>query len=119
MKKTVFFIIGLILAGTLAYFTGYYVYTSEKPGTEVPETIALQKAVILSDDRFFSESEEYYMAKIEKDMLMIYQMPEKSLYDSVELNGLHFTEKEKPQLMEGMVFRDLTEVFEFLENSMS
>ena len=119
MKRTVFFVIGLILAGTLAYFTGYYVYTSVNMKTEGPETIALQKAVTLSGEKLLSEPEEYYMAKIEQDMLMIYQMPGESLYDSVKLNGLYFSEKEKSRLTEGMVFYNLTEVFEFLENSMS
>ena len=50
---------------------------------------------------------------------MIYKMPEEILYDSVELSSLGLYENEKAQLLEGMVFGDLKEVFEFLENSMS
>lgn len=119
MKKTFFLIIGLIFAGTLAYFGGYYVYTSENPKTEILEPMALQKAVPLSEGSNLQISEEYYIAKIEQDMLLIYKMPEQTLYDSVELNSLHFVGTEEQELAKGMFFENLTEVFEFLENSMS
>lgn len=119
MKKTFVFLIGLVMAGTLAYFGGYYFYISDNPKTEFVEPMTLQRAVQLSDTDLSTDSEEYYIAKIEQDMLMIYQMPGKILYDSVEISSLHFTEKEQPRLLEGMIFQNLTEVFEFLENSMS
>ena len=62
---------------------------------------------------------EYYIAVIEQDMLMIYKMPEETLYDSVKVSTLHIVEEEMTQLQEGMIFEDLTELFGFLENSMS
>ena len=119
MKKTAVFMIGLILAGILAYFSGYYVYTTRNPKPEMKGSINLQRTVTLSEDKGLAETEEYYIAKIEKEQLMIYKMPEEIVYESVEIRSLHFSEKEKPQLLEGMVFQTLPEVFEFLENSMS
>lgn len=119
MKRMILFVLGLIAAGTLAYFGGYYLYTSENPKTEITEPISLQRAVQISDTENITERQEYYVAKIEQDMLMIYKMPEETLYDSVEMSSLFFQERENAQLVEGIVFEDLTEVFEFLENSMS
>ncbi|MBQ8857994.1 MAG: hypothetical protein IJ024_07630 [Lachnospiraceae bacterium] len=119
MKRTIFFLIGLILAGTFAYFAGYYVYTAENPKAEVLEPATLQKAVPLSNENNLQMNEEYYIAKIEQDVLSIYKMPEETLYDSIELSGLHFVGKEEQELSEGIIFQNLTEVFEFLENSMS
>ncbi len=119
MKKTVLFIIFLIFAGTLSYFGGYYLYVSENPKTEITEQITVQKAVQLSDTVVSAEEQEYYFAKIEQDMLMIYKMPDATLYDSVEVSSLHVQGMEESQLLEGMRFDTLTEVFEFLENAMS
>ena len=46
-------------------------------------------------------------------------MPEEVLYETVKLESLHLSEKEEEALSEGIFFQTLTEVFEFLENSMS
>lgn len=119
MKKTVLFIVFLIFAGTLSYFGGYYLYVTENPKAEIPEQITVQKAVQLSDMQVDDEEQEYYFAKIEQNMLMIYKMPDATLYDSVEVSSLHVQGVEEAQLLEGMRFDSLTEVFEFLENAMS
>lgn len=118
MKKKILFLIFLITAGSLAYYGGYHVYKANRPKAELIEPENLQKAVQLkdSDDR---KIEEYYVGIIEEDQLMIYKMPEDSVYDSIRVSTLNFYGEEEEKLMEGMVFEDLTEVFEFLENSMS
>jgi hypothetical protein len=41
------------------------------------------------------------------------------LYDSIAVSSLKFYGDELQQLSEGMIFKDLTELFGFLENSMS
>lgn len=119
MKKIVMFSISLIVMGVLAYFGAYYVYVSEHPQVELKEEAVLQKSVI--DPLFGKEpaEPEYYLAKIEKDRLMIYKMPENTLYDYVELSSLNFHGTEREDLTTGISFENLTEVFEFLENSMS
>lgn len=119
MKKTFVALGVLIVLGTFAYFGGYYLYMSENPKTETAEQISLQRAMQMSDTDSTVEQQEYYIVKIEQEMLMVYKMPEEILYDSVETSSLHFQEKEQSQLSEGIVFPNLTEVFEFLENSMS
>lgn len=118
MKRTVLFVIGLIIAGTLAYFSGYYAYKAGHPETELLDAESVQKAIQTSEKQE-NVSGEYYVGKIEQNLLVIYKMPEEILYDSVELSSLGLYENEKAQLLEGMVFGDLKEVFEFLENSMS
>ena len=50
---------------------------------------------------------------------MVYEMPEKILYDSVKTESLVLQEKDVPGLLEGQEYLELTEVFEFLENCMS
>lgn len=119
MRRTVLFVAGLIAAGMLAYFGGYYLYVSENPETEFTDPMALQSPVVQSETEQTDETKEYYIAKIEQDMLMIYQMPEKTLYDSIEISSLNFHGSQESQLTEGITFENLTEVFEFLENSMS
>ncbi len=118
MKKKILFLIGLIIAGTFAYYGGYHVYQINRPKVEIIEPESLQRAVQTSEKEQMI-LKEYYVGKIEQDLLMIYKMPEETVYDSVKLNSLHFYEEEKQQLLDGMVFQNLTEVFEFLENSMS
>lgn len=119
MKKIVIFSISLIVIGMLAYFGAYYAYLSGNPQVELKEEAALQKSVI---DPFVEREHgepEYYLARIEKDRLMIYKMPENTLYDYVELSSLNFHGTEREDLATGISFENLTEVFEFLENSMS
>ena len=119
MRKTILFVIGLIAVGMLAYFGGYYFYVSENPETEYTEQITLQKSVLQPDTKKENDIQEYYLAKIEQDLLNIYKMPEQTLYDSVETSSLNFHGTEETRLKEGISFESLTEVFEFLENSMS
>jgi hypothetical protein len=51
-------------------------------------------------------------------MLMIYEMPERKLYESVSLESLWIPEEEAI-LKSGMKLDTLMEVYEFLENRMS
>jgi hypothetical protein len=118
MKRTVWFMISLIIAGTFAYYAGYYVYKLNRPKVEFLETENVQRAVQLPENKQMV-SDEYYIGIIEQNMLAIYKMPEEILYDSIDVDSLQFYGNEKKQLTEGMIFRNLTEVFEFLENSMS
>lgn len=119
MRKGIFFLIGIILAGTLAYFTAYEIYTSEKHKADIPENVTLQKAALKIKNDHSLSVQEYYLARIEEEMLVIYQMPEEHVYDSVKLSSLHFTMKDRTELSKGIIFQDLKQVFEFLENSMS
>lgn len=120
MKKKLLLGICLVFAGILAYFCGYYGYQRTVSGTEIPKTMTVQRA-LQSENSEAGEvnAEEYYVAKIERDFLMIYKMPENTVYESVKMNSLYVTEKEKQRLITGRIFWNLPEVFEFLENSMS
>mgnify|MGYP003292354884 CR=1 FL=1 len=64
------------------------------------------------------QSQTYYYLKIENNMLMIYEMPERKLYESVSLESLWIPEEEAI-LKSGMKLDTLMEVYEFLENRMS
>ena len=44
MKRTVLFIISLIIAGTFAYYAGYYVYKMNRPKVQFLETENVQRA---------------------------------------------------------------------------
>lgn len=116
-KRTVFIIIGVILLSVAAYFGGYH-FMYEKPQVKLEETI-MQRNLLLSGESNPGIKEESYIAKIEKTMLNIYKMPENILYDSVKLSSLHLSAEEQERLRDGVTFNYLTEVFEFLENSMS
>ena len=118
MKRKILFMLCLIVAGTFAYFGGYYLYRSSNPKVEILEPESLQRTVQISDTSELQDR-EYYVGKIEQDLLVIYKMPEETVYDSIEISSLRFFGDEESRLMEGMVFQNLTEVFEFLENSMS
>ncbi len=118
MKRKLLFMVCLIAVGALSYYGGYRIYTTTHPKTEILDVERVQKnALILNQTEQYSE--EYYIGKIEQDMLVIYKMPEETVYDSVEISGLHFYGSEEAELMAGKLFENLTEVFEFLENSMS
>lgn len=121
MKRKIYFFIGLIVAGIFAFYAGYYAYIEENSKTELLNPMTLQKSVPLPEDimKDSDNEQKYYFGKISQDVLDIYEMPEQLLYESVKLNTLHLSEKEKRELSEGVVFMTLTEVFEFLENSMS
>ena len=118
MRKTIVVTGGILLAGVLSYFGGYFYYNSLNPKTGFIEPISVQRTVRLLDESS-DEMEEHYQTKIEQDMLMIYKLPENVIYDSVKLSTLHLTESEYTALNDGIDFYSLTEVFEFLENSMS
>lgn len=120
MKKKIFFLIFLVLAGTLSYFGGYYLYISENPKEVYLEPELLRSKVNAENIQDFKQiQQDYYFAQIEQEMLMIYQMPDGILYDSVELSSLHIPAAELHNLTEGVRFENLRSVFEFLENSMS
>ena len=115
-KKTIYTLIALVLLCVLAYFGGYYLmYDQSQPELEevlMPKNFLLDDA----DTEIYSE---YYTARLEDMTLHIYKMPENTIYDSVQMNSLHLSEEEIERLHTGIVFYDLKEVFEFLENSMS
>lgn len=120
MKKKIFFLIFLVLAGTLSYFGGYYLYISGKPKEIYREPDLLRSGMTTEYTQYPEQMpQEYYFAQIEQKMLMIYQMPDGILYDSVELSSLHIPETEHIRLTEGIRFENLQSVFEYLENSMS
>ena len=110
--------IALLCAGTFAYYGGYHFYRSTHPKVEIAEPENYSHPVPVAE-KTVQISREYYIGIIQEDKLMIYQMPEETLYDSVEVASLKFYDDELQQLTEGMVFQDLKELFEFLENSMS
>lgn len=116
-RRTVFMVVGVVLLGILAYFGGYY-YMHEKPQIKIEETM-MQRNLLLSGEGNSEIQAEYYVAKIEETMLNIYKMPENMLYDAVKLSSLQLSEEEQERLRAGITFQGLTEVFEFLENSMS
>ena len=118
MRKRIMFLLGLVDAGVVSFYSGYYLYISSNPKTEIVEPVNLHRAMMMSDEST-DVLQEYYFGIIEQDMLVIYKMPEKIVYDSVKVSGLHLQDKEKRQLHEGLRFGSLNEVFEFLENSMS
>lgn len=118
MRKTIFITSGIVLAGILSYFGGYYYYTSVNSQTKQINPISVQRTVQFMESDF-EETEEQYHAKIEQDMLIIYKIPENVVYDSVKLSTLHLIDSESTALLNGINFDSLMEVFEFLENSMS
>ena len=119
MKRKIGFLILLILAGTLAYYGTYELYGMYRPKVQIPETMSLQKSPVKEELSLKNNDNRYYLGIIEQDRLSIYEMPEQTLYDSVKLSSLQIQNEEKNQLVKGMVFPTLAEVFEFLENSMS
>ena len=119
MRKKILFFAGLLIAGTVAYYSGYYIYTSQRPKIDIEMPMILQRGTTENDVELADYSEEYYMAKIEQEMLLIYKMPEECVYDSLKTSNLQFQEKDYLQLEEGMIFHSLAEVFEFLESCMS
>ena len=119
MKRKIGFLILLILAGALSYYGAYELYGMYHPKVEMPETFSLQRAPAAENLSIKNEDIRYYWGIIEQDQVLIYQMPEQTLYDSVKLSSLQLQNEEKGQLMKGKLFPTLTEVFEFLENSMS
>lgn len=118
MKKTVLFGAVLLAACVLAYFGGYYMVVSETLRGQREEPITLQRNIEMSETAEEMPG-EYYIARIEQDMLFIYEMPENIIYDSIRTESIHFPEGELPVLREGITFQTLPEVYEFLENSMS
>ena len=118
MRKKIIFMIVLLCAGTFAYYGGYHFYRSTHPKVEITKPEIYSQPVPVAK-KAVQISRDYYIGVIQEDKLMIYQMPEEVLYDSVEVSSLKFYEDEQQQLKEGMIFDDLTELFEFLENSMS
>ena len=119
MRKTILFLVFLIAAGTLSYFGGYYFYVTEHPKVEYSEPIQLQKAILTENNLSEMKEQEYYYAKLEQNLLMIYKMPDEIIYDCVEASNLQIGGTERERLLEGVRFETLTEVFEFLENAMS
>jgi hypothetical protein len=118
MRKKILFLIFLIIAGTFSYYGGYHVYQMNRPKIELVRPESLQMAIQTKEMDDY-RPKEYYVGKIKNDQLIIYKMPEEYLYDSIKLSSLDFYGEEETKLMEGMEFENLTEVFEFLENSMS
>ncbi len=119
MKKRIMFLIGVVFAGIIAYYGGYELYRINRPKVEIPDRISMQYSAGSAEQNTKDIGENYYFGIIEQEYLNIYELPEQQLYDSIRLNSLHLQEEEVSQLIEGQHFYSLTEVFEFLENSMS
>lgn len=118
MKKTWFVTGTIFLAGILAYFGGYYYYTSTNSQSKILNPVSVQRAVQPAEEHQI-EAEKHYFAKIEEEMLVIYEMPEELIYESIRLSSLQLTEGEYIALLDGIHFQNLPEIFNFLENSMS
>lgn len=118
MRKTIVVTSIIILAGILSYFGGYFYYSSVSLQTKNINPVSVQRSVQFIESNQ-TDIEEYYLVRIEQDMLMIYKIPENIIYDSVKLSTLHLTDSESAALLIGIRFESLKEVFEFLENTMS
>ena len=116
-KKTILIILSILFFGCLAYFSGYYLMYENAQTSR--QEILEQRSLTLVNQSLGGNTAEYYLVRSEKKMLNIYKMPENILYDSINLNSLHFLEDDKERLNHGIMFESLTEVFEFLESSMS
>lgn len=119
MRRKLLFLLGLILLGTASYYSAYRLYVGGHPKVVLEEPMTLLKSKGTEQEVQKGNEQEYYLAKIEQEMLLVYKMPEKSIYDSMNADSLQFQEKDFLQLENGMVFEDLKEVFEFLESCMS
>ncbi len=119
MRKKILFIICVLVAGVFAYYGGYYMYITQRPKVEIEMPATLQRGIADNHIKQTGYEQEYYVAKIEQEMLVIYKMPDESIYDSLKTSNLQFQEKDYMLLKEGISFESLTEVFEFLESCMS
>ena len=118
MRRKFAYIAGLIVAGVLSYYSGYYFYINSRTGMVSDESERIQRGGI-ENLQMINETNEYYIAKIENNMLVIYQMPQEDIYDSLRIEQLQFQNKDYPELYDGKRFDSLREVFEFLESCMS
>ena len=116
MRKALLFFLCLMVAGIVSFYAGYHLYQSGGSKAEIEEQPLIGHGT--GSDAEPSKT-PYYLLKIEGDQLMVYEMPEKILYDSVKTESLVLQEKDVPGLLEGQEYLELTEVFEFLENCMS
>ena len=114
MKKIVLFLIAMAILGFLSYFGAYYAYKASNPGIEITDPVYVERSEIKTK----VNEEPYFLIKLEDDLLKIYQMPEETVYDTVTFSSLQVYDQTE-QLKDGLRFQTLTEVFEFLENSMS
>ena len=87
MRKKGLFLFVLMIMGVISYFGGYYLYLSSNPKTEIADPVHFQRTGILAED-LQEGRQEYYLAKIDQESLVIYKMPEKIFYDSACCCGL-------------------------------
>lgn len=118
MRKKFAYIAGLMIAGVLSYYSGYYFYINSRTGMSAHRYERVQQGNI-ENLQMINETQDYYIAKIEKNLLVIYQMPQEIIYDSLRTEQLQFQKKDYQELYDGMRFDSLGELFEFLENCMS
>lgn len=118
MKKAAIILGTLLLISVLAYWGGYHLVVSKTPEAQ-PEKEEILKKEFPVQEMPKETFGGHYVAKIEEEMLFIYEMPENTVYDSMRTESMHFPAGELPALREGIVFQSLPEVYEFLENSMS
>ena len=116
MRKALLFFLCLMVAGIVSFYAGYHLYQSGRAKAEIEEPQLTGHGTGSDSD---TSKIPYYLLKIEGDQLVVYEMPEKILYDSVKTDHLVLQEKDLPGLLEGQEYLELTEVFEFLENCMS
>lgn len=115
-KRTIYMLIVFVILCVLAYFAGYH-FMYDKSETQL-EDVVIQKNLLVNESESEAHS-EYYIARMEDEMLHIYKMPDHMIYDSVKIKSIHLSEEEMEKLEKGIIFLNLIEVFEFLENSMS
>ena len=116
MRKALLYVAGLMIAGVASYYGGYYLYQSNRPQVEIEEQQIVGRGISQKSE---PKEESYYLLKIEKNQLIIYKMPEMEPYDSLKIENLWLQEKDVEILQNGMIFTNLSEVFEFLESCMS
>lgn len=116
MKNKRILMISLILLCVVAYFAGYRMFSKKEDSENSEVTTPKESVRNISESDY--DSQEHYLLIIKEENLMIYEMPEHHLYDSVPLDSL-WIEGEEEALKEGVSMQNLKEVFEFLENHMS
>lgn len=119
MGKRLWFIAGLAAVGIFAYCSSYYFYLGSERERGISDPPVSQYVLPLPEETVSSDEEEYYIAKIEEDVIVIRRMPDNVRYETIKLSSVRFLDDEEERLKEGILFESLSEVFEFLENSMS
>lgn len=117
MKRKVIIAAAFFAVCLLSAFAGYRAAVSKKP-PELPQQTEKTVSGAAKEDEA-EKKEPHYLAKIEDGQLLIYELPENRIYESMKAEALNFPEQQLPELYRGIFFDTLPEVYEFLENCMS